>query len=154
MAEQAESTPESEIRPKVEVQPKGEVRPKVEVRRSSRRKRTVTAYRELDTIVVLIPGRMSAGEEQKWVDQMVRRVLAKEAVVVAKGAANGLSYEAAINQRDVTFGVMPQGRRVFQAAYHGMAGMPDVEVRMQAYKMCSGEAAKENDSLRRSTPTR
>lgn len=79
MAEQAESTPESEIRPKVEVQPKGEVRPKVEVRRSSRRKRTVTAYRELDTIVVLIPGRMSAGEEQKWVDQMVRRVLAKEA---------------------------------------------------------------------------
>jgi hypothetical protein len=32
--------------------------------------------------------------------------------------------------------------------------MPDVEVRMQAYKMCSGEEAKENDSLRRSTPTR
>lgn len=59
--------------------PDEEVRPKVEVRRSSRRKRTVTAYRELDTIVVLIPGQMSAREEQRWVDQMVRRVLSKEA---------------------------------------------------------------------------
>ena len=39
----------------------------------------MTAYRELDTIVVLIPGRMSARDEQRWVDQMVQRVLAKEA---------------------------------------------------------------------------
>ena len=53
--------------------------PKVEVRRSSRRKRTVTAFRERDTIVVLLPGRMSVREEQEWVDQMVRRVLAREA---------------------------------------------------------------------------
>ena len=53
--------------------------PKVEVRRSTRRKRTVTAYRERDTIVVLIPGRMSNREEREWVDQMVRRVLAREA---------------------------------------------------------------------------
>ena len=54
-------------------------RPLVEVRRSSRRKRTVTAYRERDTIVVLLPGRMSAHEEREWVDLMVRRVLAREA---------------------------------------------------------------------------
>lgn len=53
--------------------------PKVEVRRSNRRKRTVTAYRERDTIVVLVPGRLSAREERDWVDQMVRRVLAREA---------------------------------------------------------------------------
>ncbi|HEY5786671.1 MAG TPA: M48 family metallopeptidase [Microlunatus sp.] len=53
--------------------------PLVEVRRSGRRKRTVTAFRERDTIVVLIPGRMSAHEEREWVDQMVRRVLAREA---------------------------------------------------------------------------
>lgn len=53
--------------------------PKVEVRRSTRRKRTVTAYRERDTIVVLIPGRMSVREEREWVDQMVRRLLAREA---------------------------------------------------------------------------
>ena len=55
--------------------------PKVEVRRSSRRKRTVTAYRERDTIVVLLPARMSAREERDWVDQMVRKVLAREARV-------------------------------------------------------------------------
>ena len=53
--------------------------PKVEVRRSARRKRTVTAYREQDTIVVLLPARMSGREERKWVDQLVRRVLAREA---------------------------------------------------------------------------
>lgn len=53
--------------------------PKVEVRRSSRRKRTVTAYRERDTIVVLLPARMSAREERDWVDKMVRKVLAREA---------------------------------------------------------------------------
>jgi predicted metal-dependent hydrolase len=52
--------------------------PRVEVRRSNRRKRTVTAYRERDTIVVLLPGRMSAREERTWVDQMVRRVLDRE----------------------------------------------------------------------------
>ena len=57
----------------------GDRPPKVEVRRSTRRKRTVTAYRERDTIVVLIPGRMSNREEREWVDQMVRRVLAREA---------------------------------------------------------------------------
>ena len=62
----------------VEPEPGTNDRPKVEVRRSSRRKSTVTAYRERDTIVVLLPSRMSAREEQKWVDQMVRRVLAKE----------------------------------------------------------------------------
>jgi predicted metal-dependent hydrolase len=57
----------------------GDPTPRVEVRRSTRRKRTVTAYRERDMIVVLVPGRMSAREERDWVDQMVRRVLAREA---------------------------------------------------------------------------
>lgn len=52
--------------------------PKVEVRRSARRRRTVTAYRERDTIVVLIPGRMSRAEEKRFVDDMVRRVLDRE----------------------------------------------------------------------------
>lgn len=53
--------------------------PRIDVRRSARRRRTVTAYRERDTIVVLIPGRMSKADEQKFVDDMVRRVLAREA---------------------------------------------------------------------------
>lgn len=53
--------------------------PQVEVRRSSRRRRTVTAYRERDTIVVLIPQRMSKSDEQAFVADMVRKVLAREA---------------------------------------------------------------------------
>lgn len=53
--------------------------PRIEVRRSARRRRTVTAYRERDTIVVLLPGRMSKADERRFVDDMVRRVLAREA---------------------------------------------------------------------------
>jgi predicted metal-dependent hydrolase len=56
-----------------------EAGPRVEVRRSSRRTRTVTAYRERDTIVVLIPQRMSKTDEQTFVRDMVERVLAREA---------------------------------------------------------------------------
>ncbi|WP_375432290.1 YgjP-like metallopeptidase domain-containing protein [uncultured Friedmanniella sp.] len=56
--------------------------PQVEVRRSGRRTRTVTAYRERGTIVVLIPSRMSAADERVFVDSMVAKVLARE----AKGA--------------------------------------------------------------------
>ncbi|CUR58601.1 conserved hypothetical protein, putative zinc-binding site [metagenome] len=52
--------------------------PKVEVRRSRRRRRTVSAYREGDTIVVLIPATMSRAQEAEWVKTMVAR-LAKKA---------------------------------------------------------------------------
>jgi predicted metal-dependent hydrolase len=70
-------------------------RPLVEVRRSSRRKRTVTAYRERDTIVVLLPARMSAEEEREWVDQMVRRVLAREARAAGPRGDTELAARAA-----------------------------------------------------------
>jgi predicted metal-dependent hydrolase len=52
--------------------------PRVEVRRSSRRTRTVTAYRERDTIVVLIPQRMSKADEHTYVRDMVQKLLARE----------------------------------------------------------------------------
>jgi predicted metal-dependent hydrolase len=52
--------------------------PKVVVRRSARRKRTVTAYREADTIVVLIPQRMSKADEKVYVQDLVAKVLARE----------------------------------------------------------------------------
>lgn len=57
--------------------------PQVEVRRSSRRRRTVTAYRERDTIVVLIPLHMSKADERVFVADMVRKVLAREARTTA-----------------------------------------------------------------------
>lgn len=48
--------------------------PEVEVRRSRRRRRTVSAYREGERIIVLIPAAMSRREEAEWVRQMVARL--------------------------------------------------------------------------------
>ncbi|WP_106182110.1 M48 family metallopeptidase [Prauserella shujinwangii] len=46
----------------------------MEVRRSARRRRTVTAYRDGDTLVVLIPATMSRAEEEHWVAEMQRKL--------------------------------------------------------------------------------
>jgi predicted metal-dependent hydrolase len=51
----------------------------VEVRRSTRRRRTVSAYRDGDRTVVLVPARMSAAEEARWVRTMLDRLAASEA---------------------------------------------------------------------------
>lgn len=50
----------------------------VEVRRSTRRRRTVSAYRDGERIVVMIPARFSRREERRWVEEMVERVTARE----------------------------------------------------------------------------
>ncbi len=49
-------------------------RPEVEVRRSRRRRRTVSAYREDDKVIVMIPERLSAIEEREWVATMLERL--------------------------------------------------------------------------------
>lgn len=54
-------------------------RPPVEVRRSARRRRTVSAYREAGRTVVLLPARMSADEERRWVQVMVDKLAAQDA---------------------------------------------------------------------------
>lgn len=48
--------------------------PVVEVRRSRRRRRTVSAYRDGDTVVVLIPDRFTPDQERAWVKRMVKRL--------------------------------------------------------------------------------
>ncbi len=53
--------------------------PKVEVRRSRRRRRTVSAYREDGTVVVMIPARFTRAEEREWVDLMLARLEKSEA---------------------------------------------------------------------------
>jgi predicted metal-dependent hydrolase len=53
-------------------------RPRVEVRRSARRRRTVSAYRDGDVTVVLLPARMTRAEEREWVAVMLDRLAAKE----------------------------------------------------------------------------
>jgi predicted metal-dependent hydrolase len=50
----------------------------VEVMRSPRRRRTISAHRVGDRIVVQVPARMSRAEEAQWVERMTRRVLAGE----------------------------------------------------------------------------
>lgn len=52
--------------------------PQIEVRRSRRRRRTVSAYRDGDRIVVLIPASFSMAEERRWVAAMVERLRAQE----------------------------------------------------------------------------
>jgi predicted metal-dependent hydrolase len=60
--------------------------PPVEVRRSARRRRTVSAYRDGERIVVLVPQRLSRAEETKWVANMVAEVQAREARARHRGA--------------------------------------------------------------------
>jgi predicted metal-dependent hydrolase len=50
----------------------------VDVRRSARRRRTVSAYRDGDRIVILMPARMTKAEERHWVAVMTERIEARE----------------------------------------------------------------------------
>lgn len=52
--------------------------PEVEVRRSRRRRRTVSAYREGDRIIVLIPASLTRKEEADWIETMVARLQRSE----------------------------------------------------------------------------
>lgn len=54
-------------------------RPQVQVRRSTRRRRTVTAFHEDGAVVVCIPARFSRAEEAQWVERMVARLSARDA---------------------------------------------------------------------------
>ena len=51
----------------------------IEVRRSARRRRTVSAYRDGDKVIVLIPATMSKREERRWVEEMLERLNRSEA---------------------------------------------------------------------------
>ena len=53
-------------------------KPAVEVRRSAKRRRTVSAYRDGERVVVLIPAQFTGAEEREWVDRMVARLAARE----------------------------------------------------------------------------
>ncbi len=48
--------------------------PEVEVRRSRRRRRTVSAYREGNRIIVLVPASLTRAEEARWIETMVARL--------------------------------------------------------------------------------
>jgi len=50
----------------------------VEIRRSRRRRRTVSAYRNGDTVVVLMPAGLSAAAEQRHVDELLTKMQRRE----------------------------------------------------------------------------
>ena len=77
------------------MEPAGTPAVQVEVRRSRRRTRTVTAFRERDTIVVVVPQRMSRAEERSFVDSMVAKVLAREARTATPRGDEALRERAA-----------------------------------------------------------
>lgn len=59
----------------------------VEVRRSSRRRRTVSAYREAGRIVVLLPARSTRADEARWVAELVGKIVARERRESERGPA-------------------------------------------------------------------
>jgi predicted metal-dependent hydrolase len=61
-------------------------RPPVKVVRSPRRRKTVTAYRQGETVVVLLPARMSRREEDHWVATMLERLERRARKVVSGDA--------------------------------------------------------------------
>jgi hypothetical protein len=63
--------------------------PPIEIRRSARRRRTVSAYREGDKIIILMPARTSKAEEQRLITEMVERVTRREARVAGTGTRAG-----------------------------------------------------------------
>ncbi len=75
--------------------------PEVEVRRSPRRRRTVSAYRDGERIIVLIPATMTKRDETKWVADMVAR-LERKASRPALSDAQLMTRAAALN--DTYFG--------------------------------------------------
>lgn len=51
----------------------------VQMRRSARRRKTVSARREGDVIVLMLPLGMSRRDEQQWAQTLVRRIVGREA---------------------------------------------------------------------------
>jgi len=62
-----------------------ETAPLVEIRRSPRRRRTVSAYRDGEKIVILMPARMAKADEQRLIREMVERVTLREARLQQRG---------------------------------------------------------------------
>jgi predicted metal-dependent hydrolase len=58
-----------------------------------RRRRTVSAYRDGERVVVLIPAQFSGAEEREWVDKMVARLAARE----RRGHTDEALYDRALD---------------------------------------------------------
>jgi hypothetical protein len=66
------------LEPPVLAPPPAAAEPRVVVKRSAKRRRTVSAHRDGDTIVVAVPARMSRADEARYVEELVERILRSE----------------------------------------------------------------------------
>ncbi len=81
----------------------------VEVRRSKRRRLTVSAYRDGERIVVLLPAYMSRKQEAEWVEEMVARIEKSERQAVL---TDDQLFERATELSDAYLGGLAQPRTV------------------------------------------
>ena len=99
--------------------------PPIEIRRSARRRRTVSARREADRIVILMPTGLSASAEQAWVARMFTK-LDRQA---ARARTSGAGGRGAGSRRGADRGagsdaaLMERARRL-SAAYLGGQARP------------------------------
>jgi hypothetical protein len=103
----------------------------VEVRRSARRRRTVSAYRQGDRTVVLIPAQMSAREEERWVKAMIDRLDSRERRS-KPGAAELASRAAELSGRYLGGRAVPRSVRwvTNQGARWGSCTPVDASIRL------------------------
>jgi predicted metal-dependent hydrolase len=85
--------------------------PPVRVVRSARRRKTVTAYRQGDTVVVLLPARMSRREEAHWVAAMLQRLQAREQRPPATGDEQLLRRALTLSRRHLDGRAQPRSVR-------------------------------------------
>ena len=81
----------------------------VEVRRSKRRRLTVSAYRDGERIVVLLPAHMTRKQEAEWVEEMVARIEKSERQAVL---TEDQLYGRAIELSDAYLGGLATPRSV------------------------------------------
>lgn len=113
--------------------PQRSPQPDVEVRRSARRRRTVSAYRDGERVVVLMPAAMSRADERHWVDVMLERLQSKEAR--RKPADADLSERAeALSRRHLGGRARPTSVRwvANQAARWGSCTPSDGSIRLSS----------------------
>jgi predicted metal-dependent hydrolase len=81
----------------------------VEVRRSKRRRVTVSAYRDGERIVVLLPAYMTRKQEAEWVEEMVARIERSERQSIL---TDEQLYERALELSDAYLGGLAVPRSV------------------------------------------
>ncbi len=92
----------------------------VEVVRSARRTRTIGARVSGDTVIVMLPAKLSAAEERRWTEQMVERLRAARlrsqlnrgrSLNARAGALNGRYFEGRLRWKSIEY-VTDQQRRL------------------------------------------